>query len=116
MNLNQLKSLRTSLDDLYLDDLKDLCRANNIVHSNKKKLELIFELKKLVLKCKQKLPKNEDNNLLNYLKVKDEYMKYTKEGLKDILVNYRQPYSNLSKDEMIERIIDFDNKLNLLKK
>ncbi len=121
MNLIQLNILLKSLDSLYLNQLKDLCRANNIVHTGRIKTKLSEELyafisqyqKKAKAKAnavaendaKAKAVAENDEKTTHYLNLKDYYMKFTKDALKDIFKTFGYSNSALSKEEMIESII-----------
>lgn len=110
MNRVELDLLMNSLDQYLMEELKDLCRANKIVYSNRTKFELIDSLTEHIINCEDALPKK--NIKLNFYesetkKLRIKYMDYSKERLKNILFKHGLPYSNLNKDQLIERLIDF---------
>jgi len=118
MKLEELNSLLENLDDYYVDELKDLCRTNEIVHSNKIKFELIEDITDYVKKCKKQLIQNDKNQQLKFQNFKEKFVRfsktdlketlisYSKDDLKDILMNCGSKYSGLSKEDMVQRIIE----------
>lgn len=86
MPVDQLNYLKKNLKKFLLDDLRGICRVNNIVHSGRSKDELIFSIS-------------------SYIKDKKKFLKLKNNDLREILKKNEIPCSNLNKEEMIKKLL-----------
>lgn len=108
--IKQLNFMRRSLKNCLMDEIKNICRENGIVHLNKTKPELITQIKKSISFLKKGLRKTHNISYSEFQSLNDKYMKNNKEELKDILINYRLRYSGISKVDMVDSIIEYELK------
>jgi len=101
-----LNSLLRSLDDYYLDDLKDICRVNLITHSGKTKDELIKDIRKMIRKYKKNFQnEKEKERKKSIFEQTNDLLNLTNDELREILKKGNIAYSGLNKEELIKKII-----------